>query len=256
MLVKRFEKDGIKAGIYSSRKSMGKAAAKECAKFLKSLLKTKAEVNMIFAAAPSQNETLYYLTRTRGIDWSRVRAFHMDEYVGLSKNDRQSFAAFLENAVFSKVNFKEVYYISEENMTSEQLCERYSALLEKYPPDIVCLGIGENGHIAFNDPHVAKFDDDKKVKIVDLDLKCRTQQVNDKCFETLDDVPKYAVTLTVPALMSASCLICTVPGTNKAQAVYDTINGPVGESCPATAMRLHKNAHLFLDKASAGKLTF
>jgi glucosamine-6-phosphate deaminase len=139
-------------------------------------------------------------------------------------------------------------------MTPEQLCKRYSDLLDKYPPDVVCLGIGNNGHIAFNDPHVAKFDDPEQVKIVDLDFVCRTQQVNDKCFESIEKVPEYAITLTVPALLKGSCLICTVPGKHKAQAVYNTINGPISESCPATALRLHKNAHMFLDIQSAEKL--
>ena len=209
---------------------------------------------MIFAAAPSQNETLGCLLSRTDIDWSRVNAFHMDEYVGLSTQAEQSFGNYLYQHVFSKAPFKSVNYLRGDAQDVQAECERYSKLLRDYPVDVVMLGIGENGHIAFNDPPVADFADPKPVKIVELDPICRMQQVHDGCFPTLEAVPKYAVTLTVPALVGAKHLICTVPAATKADAVKAMLQGPYGEICPATALRRHDSAMLFLDPDSAGKV--
>lgn len=249
-LLKKIEKDSLTVQIYDSREAMGNAAGKKCAEVLRKLLNEKDVVNMIFAAAPSQNETLEALVNEKDIDWTRVRAFHMDEYIGLSKDAPQGFGNFLDRAIFSKLPFKEVYYLRDYD-TPEEVCKNYSQLLKDNPVDIVCLGIGENGHIAFNDPHIAYFDDIDLVKIVDLDEKCRLQQVHDGCFNHLDLVPKYAVTLTIPALTNAKCLICTVPSHTKAEAVKHTIEDEISEKCPATIMRRHNNATMFLDKDSA-----
>lgn len=254
-LIKNEVADKLKVNIYATRKDMGQAAAEDCAAVIRKLLEKKDVVNMIFAAAPSQNEMLEGLCRSENIDWSRIRAFHMDEYIGLADDAPQGFGNFLKDRLFSKLNFKEVHYLKAYG-TAEECCERYSALLKEYPTDIVCLGIGENGHIAFNDPHVAKFEDTQLVKVVELDLKCRNQQVNDGCFNTLEDVPEYAVTLTIPALCKAQYMFCVVPGELKANAVFDTVRGEIGEYCPATVMRNHENAILYADSDSAKYVLF
>ena len=147
-------------------------------------------------------------------------------------------------------NFKSVQYIKGYAEDAEKECERYTEVLKTFKPDVVCLGIGENGHIAFNDPWVAKFDDDKAVKVVELDQMCRMQQVNDGCFPTLDDVPTHAITLTIPTLVSANHLFCVVPASTKANAVRDTVYGEITEDCPASIMRNHASAILYCDADS------
>jgi glucosamine-6-phosphate deaminase len=208
---------------------------------------------MIFAAAPSQNEFLAALVADKEIDFSRINAFHMDEYVGLSPDAPQGFGNFLRAAIFGKVPFKSVNYISPAG-DPEATCAAYAELLEKNPVDIVCMGIGENGHIAFNDPHVAFFNDEKAVKVVELDLKCRNQQVNDGCFESIDKVPTHALSITVPRLVSAPALFCIVPAKTKAWAVRETLNGSIDEHCPASILRIRDGATLYLDPDSASLL--
>ena len=166
---------------------------------------------MIFAAAPSQNDVLLALTEDKSIDWTRVNAFHMDEYVGLPKDAPQGFGNFLSAHIFSLAPFKSVNYIDCTAENPEAECERYAELLKNNPTDIVVMGIGENGHIAFNDPWVADFNDEKWVKVVPLDEVCRNQQVNDGCFAHVDEVPTHALTLTVPTLVRAPWLFCIVP---------------------------------------------
>jgi len=253
-MLKELQKDKLNVLIFETRAEMGKKAGNDAAECIKKLLSEKEEVNMIFAAAPSQNETLASLITAQDIDWSRVNAFHMDEYIGLSPNAPQGFGNFLKNAIFSKLPFKSINYIYAEDETAEETCARYTKLIEENPIDIVCLGIGENGHIAFNDPWVADFKDGKVIKKVELDEVCRQQQVNDGCFSKLDDVPKYALTLTVPTLFNADYLFCTVPAPTKADAVYKTVNNDINEELPATIMRMHNNAIMYCDKDSGAKL--
>ena len=254
MLTKKFKKDELTVNIFSDRRSMGNAAAADAAAILKKIIADKGSANVIFAAAPSQNEVLAALVASEGVDWTKVRAFHMDEYIGLDKDAPQGFGNFLHERIFSLLPFKEVYYLAAYGGTPEEICMQYSQKLEECPPDIVMMGIGENGHIAFNDPPVADFDDPKKVKIVDLDEICRQQQVNDGCFASIDLVPKQAVTLTVPTLFNAGYLFCTVPAPTKADAVYETINGSIDEHCPASILRRHPNAQIYLDADSSAKL--
>ena len=222
--------------IYDSRAEMGAAAAADVAACMRKLLETKETINMIFAAAPSQNEVLAALKADKTIEWNRVNAFHMDEYVGLPKGAPQRFSEFLKNALFDHVPLRSVNLIDGSEGAQAE-CARYSALLEKYPTDIVVMGIGENGHIAFNDPPVADFHDPLRMKPVKLDDVCRMQQVHDGCFPTFDDVPEMALTLTVTQLASAAYRFCVVPAPTKAEAVRRTVNDPIGEACPATVMR-------------------
>ena len=253
--MKLMHADRLEVRIYQTREEMGAAAASAAADCLRRLLSEKEEVNVVFAAAPSQNETLACLSKEEGIDWSRVNAFHMDEYVGLPKGHPARFSQYLKDHIFSLLPFRSVRLINDGNGSLEEECLSYSELLKAYPTDLVCLGIGENGHIAFNDPGVADFCDTALVKPVELDLVCRQQQVNDGCFPTLSDVPTHALTLTIPALTSAKHLICSVPAKTKAWAVRETVTSDsIDEHCPATVMRRHPSAILFCDGDSASLL--
>jgi glucosamine-6-phosphate deaminase len=253
--IQSFNADRLLVNVYPARDAMGMAAAKDAAAQIQQLLNTKEFVNIIFAAAPSQNELLFHLSSHQDIDWGRINAFHMDEYVGLQPTAPQRFGHFLDQAIFGKLPFHEVHYINGNASNPEEECSRYAALLEAHPVDLVCMGIGENTHIAFNDPHVADFNDASMVKLVELDEVSRMQQVHDGCFASIEAVPQTAITLTIPALMRAASIFCVVPGINKAQAVCHTINSPVSALYPSTALRLHENAMLYLDEKSASLLT-
>lgn len=239
--------------VYANRTDMGIAGGQLAENYLLSLLQTQDVARVIFAAAPSQNEVLERLSSSQLIDWSRVDAFHMDEYVGLPANSPQSFGNYLKKNIFGKVSFRSVNYL---NGSADSLveCGRYAKLLNAAPIDLVMMGVGENGHIAFNDPHVAQFNDSEVVKRVELDQQCRSQQVNDGCFGTIDEVPTHALTLTIPTLTSAKALVCTVPGSTKANAVRDMMHGPIDVQCPASILRLHSNCSCFFDLESAEAL--
>lgn len=249
MLIKEFSVDKLKVKVYDNRQSMGRAAGDEAAAYLRERLSSQEEVWAVFGAAPSQNEVLAAVAAAEGIDWTRVHALHMDEYVNLPEDAPQGFGNFLRRAIFDKLPFASVEYIGSMGDSQEKI-ERYTELMRQHKIDIVFMGIGENGHIAFNDPHVADFNDPQLIKMVDLDRKCRQQQVNDGCFAKLEDVPTHALTLTVPALFSGARLVCVVPAPAKADAVRATVEGPVSEVCPATVMRLHDNAVLYCDPDS------
>ena len=249
-----YKKDKMEVKIYETRDKMGLSAANDIAKAIKELLSEKEEINMIFAAAPSQNDMLFHLCERTDIEWERINAFHMDEYIGLNPDAPQCFSNFLKEKIFNLKPFKSVNLINPGANSPEEECARYSNLLKEYPVDIVCMGIGENGHIAFNDPHVADFNDPEVVKPVGLDDVCRMQQVNDGCFASIDEVPKYALTLTIPTLMSAKYNFCVVPAPTKANAVKNTVEGEIGEWCPATALRLKDNSILYCDADSSALL--
>ena len=249
--MKTFKKDKLTVEIYENRRLMGEAAAKDIKAKIAELLAEKQEINMIFAAAPSQNDVLKSLVEDKEIEWNRVNAYHMDEYIGLDKDAPQGFGNFLKEHIFGLVPFKSVNYIDITATDPEAEAERYGKLLKENPTDIVIMGIGENGHIAFNDPPVADFKDEKWVKPVKLDEICRQQQVNDGCFASLDKVPMHAMTLTVPTLVKAPYLFCIVPAPTKAKAVYETLNGGIDEHCPASVLRTHDNAKLYLDNESS-----
>lgn len=243
--------DKLQVEIYENRTLMGEAAKKDIKAKMLELLSQKQEINMIFAAAPSQNDVLKALVEDKEIEWNRVNAYHMDEYIGLDKDAPQGFGNFLKAHIFGLVPFNSVNYIDITTVNPEAEAERYGKMLDENPTDIVIMGIGENGHIAFNDPPVADFKDKKTVKPVKLDEVCRQQQVNDGCFACIDDVPTHAMTLTVPTLVRAPYLFCIVPAPTKAKAVYETLNGSIDEHCPASVLRLHENAKLYLDSESS-----
>lgn len=253
--MKTFLKDKLNVKIMENRTQMGEVAAKDIHDRILLLLSEKETINMIFAAAPSQNDVLSSLIKYDDIEWNRINAFHMDEYIGLGEalKDR-SFSTYLTEHIFGKVPFKSINLINSTATDAKAECERYTKILNDNPTDIVVMGIGENGHIAFNDPWVAKFDDEYVVKVVDLDDVCRQQQVNDGCFENIDLVPKQAMTLTCPTLTRANHLFCIVPAITKANAVKITIEGDISEDCPATILRRHDDATLYLDGDSSSLL--
>lgn len=251
--IRSFTKDTLQVRIYDSRIAMGAAAAADAVGLLKRLLKEQQTVRVIFAAAPSQNEFLDSLCRAEGIDWSRVTAFHMDEYIGLDPAAPQGFGNFLRRSIFDRLPFGTVHFL-DGNAEAAAECARYTALLTEAPIDIVFMGIGENGHIAFNDPPVADFADPASVKVVELDSICRNQQVHDGCFAALSAVPTHALTLTVPMLMSANHHLCIVPAPTKANAVKATVLDEISTACPASVLRRAADAVLYLDPDSAALL--
>ena len=238
--------------VYENRKEMGAAAAREAARQIRQLIAQKGEANVIFAAAPSQQDALAALLQ-EDIDWSAVRGFHQDEYVGIPADAPAQFGNFLRRHLFDKASFKALHFMECEKGREAEKCAEYAALLQKFPPDIIFLGFGENGHLAFNDPPVADFNDPLDVKVVQLDETCRRQQVNDGCFATLEEVPTHAMTLTMPRLFRVPSAIAVVPTGNKANAVRDALRGPVSTSCPASILRTHPNAALYLEAQSAAK---
>jgi glucosamine-6-phosphate deaminase len=239
--------------IFDTREEMGAVAAKDAAKIINEVIAKNGVANVVFAAAPSQNDLLENLLK-EDIDWSKVRGFHQDEYIGIDASEPAGFGNFLNRAIFEKVSFKELHYLLCDAYEADAKCAEYTDLLKKYPIDLIFLGIGENGHLAFNDPAVADFNDPKMIKVVELDDVCRQQQVNDGCFATLNDVPKQAMSLTMSFIMSVPRAICVVPTIRKANAVYNALTGPVTTACPASILREHKDAALYLDKDSASKV--
>lgn len=233
----------------ATRTAMSRVAAGHVAAEIRARLTVAAGVRMIFAAAPSQADMIEALIAEPGIDWGRVTAFHMDEYIGLAPDAPQRFALWLQERLFGRVPFAAVHPIVPEP-DSRAAAERYAAFLGAAPIDIVCLGIGVNGHIAFNDPPVADFADPLDVKIVELDDVCRQQQVDDRCFPNVAAVPERAVTLTVPRLLRAGRLFCVVPGALKRVAVKRALHGPITADCPASVLRRHADCTLYLDAES------
>ena len=253
-MMEQWKQDQLDIKKYTTRQEMGAGAAADAEKVIAQIIQEKGHINMIFAAAPSQNEMLQNLLNSELIDWSKVNAMHMDEYVGLPEGSAQSFGAYLNDHIFRHKQFKSVHYIHGAAPDAAAECARYTRILQQYPVDVVCLGIGENGHIAFNDPWVAEFQDQEAVKVVQLDEMCRNQQVNDGCFATIDDVPTHAITLSIPIMMKAARLFVIVPTALKAEAIGKIYNGEITQSCPASILRTHKAATLYTDIPGAKEI--
>ena len=242
--------------ILPDRLALGWAAAENVGAILERTLRAQPQARVVFACAPSQDEFLAALLvlAPGRVDWSRVTVFHMDEYVGIAATHPASFRHYLRAHLLQQITPRAFHAIGGDAPDPVTECRRYAALLDAAPIDLICLGIGENGHIAFNDPPVANFTDPVSVKVVALDLACRQQQVNDGCFPALDAVPKHALSLTIPVFRRAQALSVVVPGPRKAAAVRATLRDPIAPACPATILRTHPAATLFLDRASAAQL--
>jgi glucosamine-6-phosphate deaminase len=243
--------DALRVSIYESREHMARAASKYFAHLLREPLSGGREVSVMFATGASQREFLSHLTAEPDLAWSRVRALHMDEYVGISPSHPASFRNYLREHLVSRVPLAAFYGIEGDAADPLEESRRYAQLFDDNKPEICAMGIGENGHIAFNDPPVADFADRERFKIVELDAACRAQQVYEGWFPDLDAVPRQAITATVPTLMSIPRLVIVVPGPRKTAPVTAALLGPVAESCPASILRRHANAHLFLDREAA-----
>jgi glucosamine-6-phosphate deaminase len=252
--IAQFVVDVLQVLVYETRALAGRAAARHLARQIVARQEDGGRANIVFAAAPSQNELLAELVAQQGIDWTRVVAFHMDEYLGIGADHPLSFRRYLQEHLFRLVGLgpEQLRLIPGERADRPlRTCLEYEDLLLAEPTDIVCAGIGENGHLAFNDPPVADFLDPVLMKVVRLDVSCRNQQLHDAGLPGLDDVPTHAYTMTIPALLRAPVVSVIVPGPRKANAVLNTLRGPINESCPATALRRHPGARLYLDRDAA-----
>ena len=249
-----FHVESLLVRVFSTQPEMARAAALSARDVLRDALAGQGAAAAIFAAANSQAQSLDALVALDGVDWSKLSMFHMDEYLGLDGNHRASFRRFLRERVEQRVRPRVFHCIDGQAHQPEAECERYARLLAAQPIDLCLLGIGENGHLAFNDPHVANFSDPHAVKLVKLDEASRQQQVGEGHFLNLAAVPQFAYTLTLPALCAARKMICIVPEGRKAQAVRDALRGPVTTECPASLLRRQPQCILFLDADSAALL--
>jgi len=233
---------------------MAEQAAEVVSCHLEQVLARQQEAAVILASATSQVQFLDALARQTKVDWSRVGLFHMDEYLGICAEHPASFRRFMRERVQLRLRPRAFHYLAGDALEPLAECDRYAALLRAQPIDLCCLGIGENGHVAFNDPPVADFEDSRLVKLVRLDEACRQQQVGEGCFPSLESVPRYAFTLTVPALCAARKMVCVVPEFRKAEAVRRTLLDPISTACPASILRRQSDCTLFLDAESAAAL--
>jgi glucosamine-6-phosphate deaminase len=240
--------------IHPDRPAVGKAAAQLVSAHIRRLIARDERAAVVFASAPSQNEFLAALSEDSSIDWKRVTAFHLDEYVGLPAAHPASFRRFLKDRLFDRLSVGAFHGLDGEAVDLAAECVRYTALLREQPPGLAILGIGENGHLAFIDPPFCDFGDPATVRLVELDEPCRAQQVNDGGFPRIEEVPRVALSLTIPYLLSVPCAVAIVPGPAKRGAIAAALDGPVTRKCPASILRRHPEATLFLDEASAGGL--
>jgi glucosamine-6-phosphate deaminase len=250
---RKFFCDRLKVIISPNAEEMGMISAQYVADKLETALRKRNHANLILGTGASQYP-LHDALLKMSLDWSRINLFHLDEYIGIDENHSASFRRFLRERIAEKVHPKNVFYINGDFLPMEKEIKRYEKLLKDNPIDVACIGIGENGHIAFNDPGVADFNDPQYLKVVELDESCRLQQVGEGWFRSLSDVPLKAVTLTVTAIMDCINICCTVPDERKSDAVFKALTGKIDEDCPASVLRRHNNAVLYLDRFSAIQL--
>jgi len=249
--VREFLAEALAVRVHPTPDALAQDAAEMVRAHLQATLAHQEKATAILASATSQVRFLEALTALPDIDWSRITLFHMDEYLGISAEHSASFRRFMRERVEAKIRPRAFHYIQGDADEPLRECERYARLLAEQPMDLCCLGIGENGHVAFNDPHVADFKDPAPIKLVKLDVPCRQQQVGEGCFSTLAEVPQYAFTLTIPTLCSARRMVCVVPERRKAAAVRAALQGPITTACPASILRQQPHCTLFLDAESA-----
>lgn len=254
MPLRTFRADALAVRVCRTPHELASDAARAAGDVLRAALGRQPAAAAILASATSQIAFLDALVAEPGIDWPRVTLFHMDEYLGIGADHPASFRRFLRERVHQRLPARAFHYLCGDCPEPLTECARYSELLRAQPIDLCCLGIGENGHIAFNDPAVADFDDPRAVKLVQLDRACRQQQVGEGCFPTIDSVPQYAFTLTIPTLVAAAALVCVVPEARKAAAVRAALEGPIEPACPASILRRQSHGTLFLDANSASLL--
>lgn len=240
--------------VYPTSEWLGQAAAEFVAAALREAAAKRNSVGMIFATGSSQLETLHALTSIPDLPWDKVQGFHMDEYIGIDKNHPASFRRYLRENLTSRISMSAFYEIDGSASDLDKVRHEYAEKLSAADPQICLLGIGENGHLAFNDPHEAHFDDPESMKVVTLDRTCREQQVAEGWFPNFDQVPTHALTLTIPILLKVPRLIVSVPGRRKAAIVRRALQGPISADCPASILRNHPRVTICLDQESASEL--
>lgn len=252
--IKTARYDNLPVAIYQSNEAMGRAAAQDAREIINQAMVKQGQANVILATGNSQLTFLEALRELAGIDWSRVNVFHMDEYLDLAPTHPASFPLFLRRHFLDFVDVGAFYPVPGQPSDVEQACRAYEALLRQHPLDLVAMGFGENGHLAFNDPPYAKFDDPTWVKVIELAEASRRQQVGEGHFGSLEEVPTQAITLTIPALLAPGAILCIVPEARKAEAVRACLTGPITEDCPGSILRRVDHARLYLDQESAAQL--
>ena len=240
--------------VYASQADLSADAARITREYLRQVLAAKGSAAVILATGNSQIKFLDDLIRLGGVNWSKITLFHMDEYLGLSGGHKASFRRYMRERVAARVKPRAFHYLEGDALLPIAECARYTKLLRAQAIDLCCLGVGENGHLAFNDPPVANFKDKNAVNIAKLDHQCRMQQVGEGHFLNLEAVPQYALTLTIPTLCSAKKMICIAPERRKAHAIKAALTGPISTACPASILRRQPHATLLLDTDSASLL--
>lgn len=241
--------------IYETKQEMGAAAAAGAAEIIKEAIENKGRANIILATGTSQIEMLKNLVAANGIDWSKVTMFHLDEYIALGPDHPASFRKFLKERFVDKVpDLKAVHFVDGDADDPQAECQRVNAVIAAHPIDAALIGIGENGHLAFNDPP-ADFETETPFIIVELDDRCRNQQLGEGWFDTLEQVPQRAISMSIRQIMKSACLIVTVPDKRKAEAVRNALKGQVTPMCPASILQEHKNCKIFMDVEAASLLS-
>lgn len=252
--MKTFWVDALETRVYANAAILAQAAADLAEEYLQSCLRQQDFARIVLATGNSQIQFLDRLTASEKIDWSRVTLFHLDEYLGIDREHPASFRRYLRDRVENRVRPYQFHYLQGDAPDPLAECQRYATLLQERPLDLCCLGLGENGHLAFNEPEVADFNDPEAVKIVALDAKTRQQQVNGGHFPSRDAVPQAAMTLTLPSICSAAKILCLAPSDRKAKIVKAMLQGEIQPQCPASILRTQSRAILFLDSDSASLL--
>lgn len=251
---RQFTVEKMNVQVFADKQLLGKAAAEFVIQQLKDALNARGEANLIVATGNSQFEFLQAFRQEQALDWSKITVFHLDEYLGISDQHPASFRLYLQNRLFDHVPFGTVHLLNGDSDDPQAECKRYADLMSGIEIDVACIGIGENGHLAFNDPP-ADFETPELVHIVELDEACRKQQVGEGYFATVADVPSQALSLSIPAILSAKAISCVTPDQRKADAVHCALEGEITPMCPASILRTHAGCHLFLDIDSASRLS-
>jgi glucosamine-6-phosphate deaminase len=244
---------GLELAIAQDRIGLGKFAAARAAELIRQAMAAKGSVRLIVATGSSQFEVLESLVQTPGIDWSRIDGFHLDEYIGLGISHPASFCGYLKSRFVDRVPLRSFHYL-DGTKDAKQVCDEASRLIQAEPVDLALVGIGENGHLAFNDPP-ADFNATEGYRIVELDDACRRQQVGEGWFDKLEQVPVHAISMTIQQIMATQAIVCSVPDRRKAQAVSDTLQGSVTPNVPASILQQHSRLTMVLDQGSAAQLS-
>jgi glucosamine-6-phosphate deaminase len=250
-----FTVESLRVQVFDDDHALGRTAAEDAAEAVRAAVDANGVANVMFASGNSQFSFLDELLARHHIDWGAIVAFHMDEYAGVAPEHPASFQRYMRERITARVPVRAFHYLHGDATDATAEAKRYAALLHEHPLDLCCLGIGENGHLAFNDPPVADFDDPLDVKVVELDAACRAQQVGEGHFPSIDAVPTHAITVTIPALLRARRVLAIVPEARKATPVAAALEGPISTACPASILRRQSHATLYLDRESASLLS-